>query len=207
MKVLNLKFVNVLARTGVVFFLLSCAEQPTHINDPSAVPPISDQEYMNVLKKHHQYDRKYDGLFELYEMHALLVDSEVENMLLLRQGNFMQWDKARLHDEKDRNAQIMSTQTRIMMSFFSPDFQYDDLAKPNSIWRAYLESQGKRYEGKIKKVNAKLAELRDLFPFHNRFSTAYEITFPVSALLVEQASSKFTLTSTLGTTIVTFAGN
>lgn len=182
--------------------LTSCVHSPPSDSNPDAVPGIPDREYYELIKSQTAFDRRYDGFFEVYELHALMMNSEIQNMILQRQGHFMQWDQARLREEKERISQTMSNQTRVVMSFFTPDFQYDDLAKSNSVWRVFLESKGKRYEGKVKKITTKLAELRDLFPFHNRFSTAYEITFPVSGLAVEQGPASLTITSTLGTSIL-----
>lgn len=201
----NLSKKTFLSIVAILTIVIGCASDSTKTDSrEEKIPGFTEDEYHALIKDHTQFARKYDGFFEVFELHALLVDSDVQDILTQRQAHFMGWDTAHIQREKEKTAQQMSSQTRVILSFFSPDYQYDDLAKVNSVWGTYLEADGKRYEGKAKRISTKLAELRDLFPFHNRFSTAYEVIFPVAVTKVEQGPSSFVMTSTLGTATLKF---
>jgi len=191
---------------GIAILSLGCAEVPVHDNNPKVSSGMSSEEYASYLERRAAHDRRYDGIYQIFEINALIVNSDVQNILLLRQGEFLGWDTAKLRLEKERSAQLMSTQTRAIISFFSPDMQVDDLAKANSVWRVYLETDGNRYEAKVRKLPGKLAELRNIYPFHNRFSTAYECTFNVPATKIEMSQAFLVVTGTMGSSRLTFAG-
>lgn len=171
---------------------------------PNIVPPVADEEYEPVIKSHLQSDRIYDGFYNRYQVTAILLTSDLQNLILQRTGSYQQWDLGKLKSEKEKSFQEMGTTTKAFLSFYSPDLQYDDLSQPNSIWKVYLETPGGRFEGKVKKIRKKLVEVVNLYPFHNRWSTAYEVTFPVATSQVESASTKLTLASQLGTSILNF---
>jgi hypothetical protein len=44
-----------------------------------------------------------------------------------------------------------------------------------------------------------------LYPFHNRFATAYMVEFPVALASVESQSTKMTITGPLGTKAIQFS--
>lgn len=183
-----------------------CAEVSVHDDTTKVSSGLSSQEYADYLIHRAVHDRRYDGIYQIFEINALIVNSDVQNILLLRQGETLGWDTAKLRLEKERSAQLMSTQTRAIISFFSPDLQVDDLAKPNSVWRVYLEAEGARFEAKVRKLPGKLPELRNIYPFHNRFSTVYECTFNVPATKVEMAPAVLVVTSTMGSSRLNFSG-
>ncbi len=197
---------QIMSAAVLTLLFFGCAETPIQEKVNKITTGMSNDEYASYINQRTAHDRRYDGIYQVFEISALIVNSDVQNILLLRQGEFLGWDSSRLRLEKDRSAQLMSTQTRAILSFFSPDLQVDDLAKTNSVWRVYLETDGNRYEGKVRKVPGKLPELRNIYPFHNRFSTVYECTFNVPATKIEAASSALIVTGTLGSSRMTFSG-
>ncbi len=187
-----------------VVFVAACTSTPPVVDENKSVSAMSDAEYAALLQKKTVHDRKYEGFYQIFEASALLLNLEVQDILLTRQIHFNQWVPEKIRTEREKTNQLNATQTRVILSFFSPDFQYDDLAKTNSVWHLYLEVGTARYEAKVKKVSSKLVEVKTLYPFHNRFSTPYELTFMVPVAQVEQNPVSLTLTSTLGSSTMKF---
>ena len=72
--------------------------------------------------------------------------------------------------------------------------------------KVYLEYQGSRFEGKVKKMAEKFVEIQTIFPHIDRFSTPYEITFNVPMTTLETGPAKVVLASSLGTAEFKFPG-
>jgi hypothetical protein len=110
----------------------------------------------------------------------------------------MKWDEAKFQEERTKSQQEASTQTTIFLQFYSPEPDYDDLGRANTIWHIYMTVDGRKFEGKAKKARGKLIEFQAIFPDYDMFSTPYEITFDISTADVVRREVKFTMASTLG---------
>jgi len=184
----------------VVFaFLVGCASTPQTSVNSDIVPPVDDSSYESLVKKLSQRQQSYSGFYNMYQAHILLVTSEMQDQMLQRRGNFLQWNSNQWRQEKEKAAQEMSSQTRVILSFYSPDFQYDDFSKGNTIWKVYLEAGGQRYEGKATKNLDKLITQQNIIPFHERFNTLYDLKFNVPTTVAETNEIVVVLTSSLGT--------
>lgn len=171
-------------------------------NEPSAASPAtvtSDSEYEAIIDRFTRMAQKYKGFYNLYEVHVTLQNSLVRSAMLQRLSEYQQWDPETLRQSREKMFQEMSTESSVTLSFFSPDKGHNDLDKGNSIWKVYLENQGKRYVGKIKKDKNKYVQLQTLFPHHTRFSTAYEVIFPVPMTSIENHPTSIVLSSSVGT--------
>lgn len=160
---------------------------------------MSDRDYRRLIKRMTQSVNRYNGLYQTFEADATLMTHEMQTALLERRGYFLRWDTRQAQEEREKSLQQMANETHVVLRFFSPELEYDDLEQTNSVWKTYLESNGIRYEGQARKLREKSAELLTLFPNHNRFSTMYQVTFKVPTSAVESAGAQVTLTSTLGT--------
>ena len=187
-----------------LLFLAGCASTQQGPVNADIVPPVKDSEYAALINKLSQRQQAYDGFYNMYQAYVLLITSEMENEILQRKGNFLQWSQAQWRAEKEKAAQVMSSETTVMLSFYSPDFQYDDFAKGNSIWRVYLEVNGQRYEGKASKNTDKLVTQQNVYPFHERFNTLYALRFGVPTTVTETAEPVLVITSSLGTSTFKF---
>lgn len=163
-------------------------------------------EYEMTIKSNTKGTNQYDGLLQSFQAQATFLNGVVQSAVLQRKGEFLQWDAAKLQSERDRSFQEMSQVTRFFLRFFVPDSDSDDLSKPNSMWKIYLEANGKRYEAKVKKMTEKAPELFRLYPHHDRFSTAYEVSFPVPTANAEHTGLKLTITSSIGSSDLLFEG-
>ena len=100
--------------------------------------------------------------------------------------------------------QEMSHSTRVFISFFTPQRENDNLTDSGSIWKVYLDVNGMRYTGKPLRASRLIAEMRTLFPYHNRWSTGYWVTFPAATSSVEGHPVRLTITGPLGKKDVVF---
>ena len=165
----------------------------------ASAPDTSTTDYPSLVKKYSANAQKYDGFHATFEVHATILNSEVNVAILDQRTKFLSWTPEQQRQEREKSFQEMAAYSKIFMSFYSPENDYDDLSKPNSMWKVYLETNGQRYEGKVKKDLNKMAELRQLYPYIDRFRTLYNVTFEVPMSAVEQQTAIFTLTSSLGT--------
>jgi hypothetical protein len=181
-------------------FAISCAST-------SKVTPADDAEYKKLVNSRTKSTDQYDGMYQTFQATATLLTTEVVTAIVNRRATYRQWDAVKLQQERDRAFQELSATTRVMLRFFAPESDNDDLAKPKSIWSIYLEVGGKRYEGRARKSSDKLVELVEYFPYFDRFSSPYEITFNLPTSAVEGTSSKFIITSALGSAEFLFQNN
>lgn len=184
---------------GLFLLAVGCASTPEPAVNTDVVPAVNDSEYAALINKLSQRQQSYDGFYNMYQAYVLLVTSEMQNAMLQRRGHFLQWNQQQWRQEKEKAAQEMSSQTRVILSFYSPEFQYDDFSKTNSIWKVYMEVGGQRYEGKAVKSVEKLVTLQNVFPFHEKFNTLYELRFNVPTTVAETGEPVIILTSSLGT--------
>lgn len=149
-------------------------------------------------------DTEFAGIYEAFELKIALHNAFVTTALLKRQSQFYQWDAAKVGTERERIQQERSNETQVFISFSAQNRHDDNMHKPNSIWKLYLDGQGQRYEGTVKRDRRPFTELIALYPFHTRWNTAYTAKFPVGISSIESGPIKITVTGPLGTRILEF---
>lgn len=179
-------------------FLGSCIHSQKVETLPDSVTDVNEAEYIKVLNANTRSNRQYEGFYQLFQVNVTRLTSEVQNLLLQRKGFFYQWSRQQFLQEKQNDLKARSTEAQFFVQFFTPDVLYDDLNKPKTIWRLYLEWNGQRFEGQVKKINAKPIEIQSLYPSYDRFSTPYMVTFQVPMNAVEQSNARVVLTSSIG---------
>lgn len=185
---------------GLCLMLSACAtNDKTTATDVVAISDVPEQEYQSVIKKFSRDTKQYDGFHQTFGATVTLLNSEVNMLILQRRGHFLGWSEEEMREEREKSFQEMSAYSKVFLSFFSPNNEVDDLHRPDSIWKIYLEYNGQRYEGKIKKDTSKRAELQQLYTHMDRFHTPYIVSFEVPMSSVEQTNSKLVITSSLGT--------
>lgn len=160
--------------------------------------------YERLLEIYSAGDSEYTGFYNNFEYRATLLNTPVREAQLIKQTQYYQWDQGRVALEREKMTKELGEETKVFMSFFTPDRQNDNLTNAKSIWRVYLDVEGRRYEGKMKRLRNLLAELQALYPSHTRWTTPYEVTFPVAATAIENKASTYTVTGPLGTRTVSF---
>lgn len=188
---------------GLMFSFTSCAVKP--IVSPGTVEPMDQSEYSKLIRKHTVGTDQYRGFYQTFQADMTILTSEVQGASLRQKGNFLQWDMKQYQTEREKSLQEANAYSKFFMRFYSPDKDYDDLHKGKTIWKVFLEYSGNRFEGKVTKMAEKAVEVMTLYPYMDRFSTPYEITFNVPMTTVEQGAAKVVLTSSLGQAEFSFA--
>lgn len=185
-----------------LFFALGC--QTTREN-PSLGSLRSEGEYFDALDKSSRKEKVYHGLYAVMEYSASLLTNDVSRLQVDQNARIYQWNSEQYGAEKSKVENLLSAQTDVFLSFFTPETKNNDLHKPKTNWRVFLDANGRRYEGKVQRLKAQsMAETAVLYPLHNRWSTPYKITFPVPTSLIEATDAKLTLTGPVGSSSVDF---
>jgi len=195
---------RILALTLFVISAAGCSTEP--LAGPAAINGPSQSEYASVVKKYTVKTNQYSGFYQTFQADMTILTTEMQTEALRQRGSFMQWDQKEYQTEREKMLQECSAYSKFFMRFYSPERDYDDLHKGKSIWKVYLDYGGQRFEGKVKKSPDKYVELKTEFPYLDRFSTPYEITFNVPMSTIEKGPAKVTLTSSLGSAEFVFPG-
>jgi hypothetical protein len=175
----------------------ACTTTPTPELAPSDLKAVPD--YRGTIDKHSQYYRKYDGFYEVFRARATMLSPEAREAILNQTAHYLSWDSRKMQTERDRNSQDMSSQTQVFIQLYTPEVEYNDLGKYNSIWKIYLVVDGHRFEGKAKKMHGKPIEFQSIYPNYDSFSRPYILTFNVATNDAIRHDIKLVLASTLGT--------
>jgi hypothetical protein len=182
-------------------FFVGCSSTP--VNNQGLVV-ISQSEYHKRIEPFTKKIETYQGLLNTLHLTATLLNTQVVNNQLLNQARIYQWTPEQLETEKVKSQENLSKQIQVFVSLYTPEKKHDDLHKNKTLWKIFLDSQGRRFEGKASKVKLLTNEIQALYPDHTRFGTPYLITFPVPASEVESGRVKFTLTGTVDSISVEF---
>lgn len=180
---------------GFFLFLSACASYEV---TPSGNTLRTTGSYMDVIEKYTDKTRRYSGFYNTMDMEATVINSSVAEAQLGQSSMLYQWDDKKFAEEKAKYEARLNKETEIFLSFFTPEKKNDDLFKENTIWKIFLDVDGKRFEGKAKKIKLQLAEIEGLYPYHNRFYTPYSVTFPIPMKSIEGKALKMTITGAVG---------
>lgn len=165
---------------------------------------INESNYDDLINRYTKHDTQYDGFYNRFELYATFLNSNTQAAILQKRSDVLEWDQKQAQSEREKMFQENSTLTKFALSLFTPSVRLNDLHKGTSIWKIYLEAGGQRYEGKAMKRNGKLEDIRAIYPYHNRWSTAYDVSFNVPLSVVEKGPITFVLTSSQGTSTLKF---
>jgi len=185
--------------------LASCATQNIGIapNGPQT-QMVSATEYQTLIDSRLQKQKIYDGLVELMEFKTLLVSSDLAMAQVDQNERIYQYSNDQYLNEKGTVQSNLAKQTEIFISLFVPETKYDDLAKKTSRWKIFLDVAGQRYEGRAVRLKNQLTEIQSIYPFHNRWSTAYRLIFQLPTSIAEGSPAKLTLTGPTAAAAVEF---
>lgn len=178
-----------------LIFLSSCI---TTLKTQPGVPDVNRSEYESILDKKTKKLEVYDGLYNKLTVQATWIDSEFTLANLSQSARIAQWDETKYKEEKSKAVSHHASSTEFFISFYTPERKHDNLSSNKSMWKIFLEIDGKRFEGKATKVKLQLPEIQSLYPYHNRWSTAYILNFPISTGLSENRKAILTMTGPIG---------
>jgi hypothetical protein len=187
----------------VLPFLILAACATTH-PDPR-LTLISEGQYRQIIESNMRNEKVYDGFMNVMDVSAVELNHTVLEAQADHNARIYQWDPTQYATEKQKSLASLPQQTDFFVSFFVPDRKHDDLHKPNTKWKIFLDINGKRIEPKeIKRVKALLVELQEMYPHHSRWHTPYKITFPIPASDIEKMGAKLTFTGPVGSLTLDF---
>ena len=188
--------------SGCATILLSgCATRET---TSAGVQIATQSESEKVVDRYSDRIESYNGLYNTMQAAATLHNSVVSAAILDQKARLFQWDQGKFDAQKLESQEKLGKETEVFISFFTPDKKHDDLNKNPSLWKIFLDVNGRRYEGKVTKIKLQTVEVQSLYGYHNRFSTPYQLIFPISVRLVENYPSKLTLTGPVGSATLNF---
>jgi hypothetical protein len=175
---------------GLAFIFTSCTSSPKRAGELT---------HAQLIEQNTQSADKYNGFYQTFRASLTMLTPEVISSNLQERAKFLKWPDDEYQRQREKALQESATQAKFFLKFFTPEQDYDDLSHGNSsMWRIFLEYSGRRFEAKITKVKKNLSELGALYPHFDRFSTPYEVVFPVSMTDLVRYDSKVIITSSLG---------
>lgn len=186
----------------LAFLLLSaCA---TYEVTPGGRAIRTESEYFKVVDENSQQKTVYQGLYNLLDIQATALKSSVLEAQLDQFTRIYQWDEKKFLEEKGKNEARLNKQAEFFLAFYTPDRKSDDLNKPNTLWRVFLDVGGKRYDATITKIKTGTPELISIYPSFNRFYTPYQLTFNVPMKAIEGQPMKLTVTGSVGYAVLNY---
>lgn len=183
-----------ISKIFLVLFLFSTLSCATRLTTPAGVPEISVGEYEDLIVKKSKKLEIYEGLYNKITVEATWLDSQVTEASLSHSARLSQWTEQKYKDEKTKAISRHAENTEFFVSFYTPERRHNDLSQNKTLWKIFLDVNGQRYEGKATKVKLLLTEIQVLYPYHNRWSVPYVISFPVATSLIENKRAILTFT-------------
>lgn len=181
--------------------IFSCASRLTV---PAGVPEISVSEFETLIEKKTKKLEIYEGLYNKITVQGTWLDSQVTEATLSHGARLSQWNESKYKEEKTKAITRHSENTEFFVSFYTPERKHNDLSQNKTLWKIFLDVNGQRYEGKAAKIKLLLTEIQAIYPYHNRWSVPYVISFPVATSLVEGKRAVLTFTGAIASPQLTF---
>jgi len=192
---LKLAIVEMAVCAFVAVILSGCASRDlTPAPNGPRVDLMSQSQYLHLIENNTQTKKVYDGFALLLEYRISFLNTPISLGQVDMNTQLYQYSDSQYQNEKGTTQSNLVKQTEFFLSLYIPDGKYDDLAKKNTKWKIFLDVAGQRYEAKAVRIKAQLRDVQNLYPFHDRFSTAYKLIFPVSTSITENGVAKLTLT-------------
>lgn len=172
--------------------LAACAS--TQNPSPTGLSLMPESQYEEIMEKNTASSEIFSGLYNTLNVRATLLRVSSNTAVIQKNARVYQWDKAKFDEETTKSNNKINKETEIFVSFFTPERKHDDLHKNKTLWKIFLDVNGKRYEGKAAKIKLLTSEIQTFYSQHNTFSTPYLISFPIAATAIEGSPAKLTLT-------------
>ena len=165
---------------------------------------VSESEYDAIIESNTQKKQIYNGFMNILEVSATQISSSVARAQIDQNARLYQWNQEQYSIERAKVETDLTKRTEYFLSFFVPERKHDDLHKPSTKWKVFLDTGGRRYEGSVRKLKTLLAEVSAIYPHHTRWQTPYMVSFPVPASVIDSGEAKITLTGPVTSTTLEF---
>ncbi len=162
--------------------------------------------YNNYIEKRTRKKQSYSGWNNNYSIRLSLLDTKLQNLQNRFRSYQFQWSNDEETSQKKTLNKKLTHYTEAFMSFYAPNPKNNKLEqKSTSLWKIFLDIDGRRFEGKIKKMSKLRDEIITYYPFHSRWGTPYIITFSAPTSLVDNYKARIIMTGPLGTVELPFS--
>lgn len=169
----------------------------------SEPPKISD-EYLKSVEEFSAGDMQYEGAYNNFNYRVTILSPGMQRVLINKKRDLYLWSDEKRAVELAKLQADNDKQTRIFLSFFTPNRWDDNMSTSKSIWTVYLHVGSTRYEGKVTKNRDSRTEINALFPYHGRFASAYNVDVAIPVSQIQGQELKVTITGPLGVKTVQF---
>lgn len=147
------------------------------------------EEYIQRVKKLSIKDELYSGWTNIFHYSATLITKDIYAEQIEFQSKVYKWTQDEIIKHRRKMLEELGNQSKMFVSFFTPEIRYNDLNEPKSIWRVYLVVNGTRYLGDVKKNSQAYPRLKSIYPKHSPWGKAYDVSFAVPYESLERADS------------------
>lgn len=160
----------------------------------SGVKSVDSASYARVVDKNSDQIRRYSGFYNTLDVEATFLNSELLTTQVEYLSGLYQWTEEKKKEEAGKILAPSQTQTQFFMSFFTPERKNSQLTKKDTVWKFFMDVEGRRYEGTVTRLKTPMAEIEILYPYFNRFYIPYILSFPVPTAAVEGKTLELTVT-------------
>lgn len=193
--------------TAVFLFLSISACTSMEKNSLGFKPKLNHKQYAELIEQNTYNKKEYKGFYNQFDISVTILNTKVYNANLERLRYFQQWDEVEYQKKREEMFQTLSNSTKVFLSFYTPEADLRNPQRPNSLWEAYLEVDGQRYEGEISSHKNNNYLLKKLYPHHTRWNDGYLMSFNIPMSVIENQSYKLILTSPAGKAIFNISPN
>ncbi|PIU00079.1 MAG: hypothetical protein COT74_06930 [Bdellovibrionales bacterium CG10_big_fil_rev_8_21_14_0_10_45_34] len=171
---------------GVSLLVVSCSTISRQNRDP--------EHYIDYLQDHTYWVKSYSGLVTNFEMAVTPISNRAADLILQKKAMVYEWPASKIQQERDEDQQQRAFEYEMFVSFFSNSRELINLADADSLWKIFLDQDGKRYEAKLVRATEKFPELNNRFPHFTRWAKGFWMKFAVPTHIAEQSSAVLTIT-------------
>lgn len=184
-----------LIAAGLFTFVTACA---------TTSPPNATNAYVNSVEEYSAGDIQYEGAYANFNYRTTILSPGMQRVYVNKKAEVYLWSEEKKAAELALLQANNDKSTRVFLSFYTPNKWDDNMSTAKSIWTVYLHVGSQRFEGKVAKNRDSRTEINSMFPYHGRFSSAYDVTFPVPVSQLARQDLEITITGPLGVKTVKF---
>lgn len=183
-----MKLASLIFCTFLAGFISSCSTASKNASEDSRLT------YTQLIEQSSDSKIFYDGLQNSIDVKTTFLSQPVSSQQQNVLAEVYQWPTEKKLSEGEKEKTLLEQESRFFISIYTPEKKYDDLDKNKTLWRVFLEVDGKQWEAKIKKLKLLDAEIKNLYPYFTPYSTAYIASFaiPTKSLELHPFSLKIT---------------
>lgn len=180
--------------------LVACASSP--LNQSKFHHDQGD--YEDLILKYTDHKEHIEGLENVFSVQATVLNSQIQQAQINKKAHDYQWSDEQYRKERNNLMDLEQSHAQVFLSFYTSKRKHDDLTLQSSIWKIYLDIDGKRYIGNILKFNGVAEQTKSIYPYYLKFATPYVISFPLATEKIDKSNSSLTITGPLGTETLEF---